>query len=38
VRKHPARFSGMVAVAPQNPGEAAKEIERGVQQLYAVFI
>lgn len=33
VRKHPTRFSGMVAVAPQNPAEAAKEIERGVQQL-----
>jgi len=33
VRKHPTRFSGMVAVAPQNPAEAAKEIERGIQQL-----
>ncbi|SNT38279.1 2,3-dihydroxybenzoate decarboxylase [Noviherbaspirillum humi] len=30
VRKHPTRFSGMIAVAPQNPAEAAKEIERGV--------
>ena len=33
VRRHPTRFSGMVAIAPQNPHEAAKEIERGVQQL-----
>jgi len=33
VRRHPDRFSGMVAVAPQNPREAAKEIERGVQKL-----
>lgn len=33
VRKHPARFSGMVAIAPQNPREAAKEIDRGIQKL-----
>jgi 5-carboxyvanillate decarboxylase len=33
VRRHPTRFSGMIAVAPQNPHEAAKEIERGVGQL-----
>ncbi len=33
VRRHPARFSGMIAVAPQNPHEAAKEIERGIRQL-----
>jgi 5-carboxyvanillate decarboxylase len=33
VRRHPTRFSGMVAVAPQNPREAAKEIERGIRQL-----
>jgi 2,3-dihydroxybenzoate decarboxylase len=33
VRKHPTRFSGMVAIAPQNPAEAAKEIERGVNKL-----
>ena len=33
VRRHPTRFSGMVAVAPQNPAEAAKEIERGITQL-----
>jgi 5-carboxyvanillate decarboxylase len=31
VRKHPTRFSGMIAVAPQNPAEAAKEIERGIK-------
>ena len=33
VRRHPTRFSGMVAIAPQNPKEAAKEIERGIQKL-----
>ncbi|HEY9281583.1 MAG TPA: amidohydrolase family protein [Eoetvoesiella sp.] len=33
VRRRPDRFSGMVAIAPQNPGEAAKEIERGIQKL-----
>jgi 2,3-dihydroxybenzoate decarboxylase len=33
VRKHPTRFSGMVAIAPQNPHEAAKEIDRGIQKL-----
>ncbi|RKE38621.1 2,3-dihydroxybenzoate decarboxylase [Paraburkholderia sp. BL23I1N1] len=33
VRKHPTRFTGMVAVAPQDPEAAAKEIERGVQKL-----
>jgi 2,3-dihydroxybenzoate decarboxylase len=30
VKRHPTRFSGMVAIAPQNPREAAKEIERGI--------
>ena len=30
VRKHPTRLSGMIAVAPQNPAEAAKEIQRGL--------
>jgi len=30
VHRHPTRFSGMVAIAPQNPREAAKEIERGI--------
>ncbi|HEV7448791.1 MAG TPA: amidohydrolase family protein [Steroidobacteraceae bacterium] len=33
VRKHPARFVGLAAVAPQNPPEAAKELERGVRTL-----
>ncbi|MDB5916136.1 MAG: amidohydrolase family protein [Massilia sp.] len=33
VRKHPTRFSGMIAVAPQDPAAAAKEIERGVTKL-----
>jgi 2,3-dihydroxybenzoate decarboxylase len=31
VRRHPTRFAGLIAVAPQNPAEAAKEIERGSQ-------
>lgn len=29
VRRHPTRFSGMIAVAPQDPQAAAREIERG---------
>lgn len=33
VRAHPERFAGLTAVAPQNPAAAAKEIERGSQQL-----
>ena len=33
IRKHPARFAGLAAVAPQNPPEAAKELERGVRTL-----
>ena len=33
IRKHPARFVGLAAVAPQNPPEAAKELERGVRTL-----
>ena len=33
VRKHPTRFAGLAAVAPQNPAEAAKELERGVRRL-----
>jgi len=32
-RNHPTKFSGMVAIAPQKPAEAAKEIERGIKQL-----
>lgn len=40
VRRHPTRFIGMIAVAPQDPAAAAKEIERGVNQLgmHAVII
>jgi 5-carboxyvanillate decarboxylase len=33
VRKYPTRYVGMAAVAPQNPQEAAKELERSVHQL-----
>jgi 5-carboxyvanillate decarboxylase len=33
IRRHPTRFAGMLAVAPQNPQAAALEIERGVNQL-----
>jgi 2,3-dihydroxybenzoate decarboxylase len=33
VRKYPARFAGLAAVAPQDPPEAAKELERGVRTL-----
>jgi 2,3-dihydroxybenzoate decarboxylase len=33
VRKHPTRFAGFTAVAPQRPADAAKEIQRGHNQL-----
>jgi 5-carboxyvanillate decarboxylase len=33
VRRHPTRFVGMIAVPPQDPAAAAKEIDRGVTQL-----
>jgi 2,3-dihydroxybenzoate decarboxylase len=33
VRRHPGKFAGLVAVAPQDPAEAAREIERGVTRL-----
>ena len=33
VRRHPTRVTGMIAIAPQDPAAAAKEIERGVSQL-----
>lgn len=33
VKTHPDRFAGMAAVAPQAPENAAKEIERAMQQL-----
>lgn len=40
IRRHPKRLAGMLAVAPQDPAAAAKEIERGVTQLgiHAVVI
>ncbi len=33
VKRHPTRFTGMIAVAPQDPKAAALEIERGVTKL-----
>jgi|SRR6185312_8891303 len=33
IRRHPARFSGLAAIAPQSPAEAAKELERAVRRL-----
>lgn len=33
VRRHPDRFAGLAAVAPQDPHAAAKEIERGANRL-----
>lgn len=33
IRKHPTRFAGLAAVAPQNPQASAKELERAVQHL-----
>jgi 5-carboxyvanillate decarboxylase len=33
VRRHPTRLAGMMAVTPQDPAAAAKEIERGVTRL-----
>ena len=40
IRRHPTRLAGMLAVSPQDPAAAAKEIERGVNQLgmHAVVI
>lgn len=32
-RKHPTRYAGMTAIAPQDPGRAALEIERGAREL-----
>jgi 5-carboxyvanillate decarboxylase len=32
-RKHPTRFSGMVAIAPHDPDNAVKEMERGIRKL-----
>ncbi|HEX5418970.1 MAG TPA: amidohydrolase family protein [Gammaproteobacteria bacterium] len=33
VRRHPRRFAGLAAVAPQDPAHAAYELERGVRKL-----
>jgi 2,3-dihydroxybenzoate decarboxylase len=33
IAKHPTRYTGLAAIAPQNPTEAAKELERGVTKL-----
>jgi 5-carboxyvanillate decarboxylase len=33
IRTHPNRFSGLAAIAPQNPAGAAKELERAVRTL-----
>lgn len=33
VARHPDRYSGLAAMAPQAPAEAAKEIERGIGTL-----
>jgi 5-carboxyvanillate decarboxylase len=33
IAKYPARFDGLVAIAPQSPETAAKELERGITQL-----
>jgi 2,3-dihydroxybenzoate decarboxylase len=32
-RRHPDRFSGLTAIAPQDPAHAAAEIERGASKL-----
>ena len=33
IRKHPDRFAGLAAIAPQNPAAAAQELERSVKTL-----
>ena len=33
IRRHPTRFAGLAACAPQDPDSAAKEIQRGVNEL-----
>ena len=33
IRKHPDRFIGLAALAPQNPEGAAEELERTVKEL-----
>ncbi len=32
-RKHPSRFAGLAAMAPQSPKRAAREMERAIQKL-----
>lgn len=33
IRRHPARFAGLAAIAPQAPAEAANELQRAVNTL-----
>jgi 5-carboxyvanillate decarboxylase len=33
IQRHPQRFAGLAAIAPQDPAAAAKELERGVKTL-----
>jgi 2,3-dihydroxybenzoate decarboxylase len=33
IKKHPSRFAGLAAIAPQSPRDAVKEMERGVKKL-----
>ncbi|HEY3837546.1 MAG TPA: amidohydrolase family protein [Bryobacteraceae bacterium] len=33
IRRHPGRFSGLAAIAPQSPAAATRELERGIRQL-----
>ena len=33
VKAHPDRYTGMIAIAPQDPANAVKEMERGVRKL-----
>lgn len=33
IRRHPTRFAGLACFAPQNPQEAAKEMERSINTL-----
>jgi 2,3-dihydroxybenzoate decarboxylase len=33
IRRHPTRFAGLIAIAPQNPEEAVREMERGATKL-----
>ena len=33
IKKYPDRYVGLAALAPQNPAEAAKELERSVKKL-----